>query len=864
MIELASLKLLYPWVLWFIPGAALLLLILITRNFVSLPLTEDERRSQRRKRVWIFVSRVLIITLVVLALAQPYQEEARETKGNPRVTVLVDQSASSALMDMEFVDQLIDDLDGRIPTTKRVIGSNLTSDVGSAVLRNLEPGGNLLLISDGNVNEGPILDDVAFYAATINVSVSAINLSELNRDAAVVVSGPGKVVADSDATYVVKVSTTDPDDTVNLEVHVDNAKVLDKPVGPGTITFTQQFNEGVHKIEAIITTSDAKAENNVYYKAVHVLEKPKVLFVSKKNSPVELLLRELYTVEKRGSLPADLDPYYAVIANDVPVESMARTQELHDYLIDEDGEYYGNGLVFFGGMDSFDRGGYSGSALESLLPVKVGKGERKKGGANLVFVLDMSGTTGGRKGFSSKAQYEQHITAGKDVFYSTEEFGETWINAYYYEEGTTASDVIKAQAVEAIEQLKLENKVGVIAFGLIPGGSDYASTDELIADSVKIIEPLDNLYNNRKEIVEKIPRITPGGPTSPDLALRGAVEMLAGVGGDKHIILLTTGRYSAGLGAMSPLKQQLLTIASNARKQYGVNFMSIGVGVTEDALFPKKVDEVFMKEFAAAGDGTYDRATKLHTLLIKWGDPKAKEYGQEFTLVPMSLTHFITRDIEPSAILNAYSEVAPKDTAEFLLAADSGQPALTTWRYGNGRVATWTVYAGNNLGQLLNDENSLLVSRTINWAIGDPQRKEAYFVDIQDVRTNRQGTVTVQSDSTVTAEGLTFSKEGNRYRASFEPDEPGFGTLLGHTYATNRPTELDSVGLNPGLGAVVAATGGKVFKPSDDEAIVEHAKEVSRRVTLQKEVLILPFLAAAMLIFLIEIAVRRITQRREG
>jgi len=836
MFELPA-QFLNPKILWLIPATALFLLILLTRNFVKMELTNEERRRQRRTRVWVFISRLLIVSLLVLVLAGPVTETVKESKGNPRVTLLIDQSFSTSLLDTGFVDGLAEQLRKRVPTTVRTIGANLTSDIGSAVLRNIDPGGNIILVSDANVNEGPLLEDVAYYAVTVNTTISAINLSAAQDDAAVTISGPSKVVAESDAAYTVRLTTTEPGKRVRLKVLVDGVVSLDRETEADTIGFTQQFTSGTHRLEARIEGADAVSANNVFYKAVQVLPKPKILYLTKKNSPVELLLRELYTVEKRATLPSDLSPYYAVVANNLPIENFGNTQLLHNYLIDEEGQYYGGGMVLFGGMDSYDRGGYSGTTLETLLPVKVGKGERKRGESNLVFIIDVSGS-------ASRVKYRQE--GGKIV---------------QYVEDVSTLDVIKAQVVNAIEQLKLDNKLGVIIFG-VPASAEVTSVDERIAQTVRKIHDLDYLYNNRKDILDKIPRIEGGGPTAADIAFRAAVDMLRTASGDKNIILLTDGRYSAGMGAESPMKRELLTMAANAHKLYGINFMTIGVGTTNQKEFQLKVDEAFLKDLATAGDGTYDRATRLNTLLIKWGDPKAKEFGQEFSLVPLSLTHFITRDIEPTAILNAYNEVVPKDTAQLLLATDSGQPALTTWRYGNGRVAAWTVFAGNNLGQLLNDENSILLSRSVNWAIGDPQRKEPFFIDISDVRGNKEGRIMVRSQTPVSGEGLVFTKDGDRYVATFAPGEPGFATLLGHTYAVNRPSELDVVGIDPKLAGIVESTGGKVFKPSDVEGMVEHIKEASRRIRTVHESAALPFIVAAMLLLLLEILIRRIVRRR--
>ncbi len=831
-------QLLHPTVLWGIAVAAVILFFLLTRQFVRLPLLPEERRRARKMRVWLFVSRLLVIALVLLALAHPYVAKATETSGNPRVTLLVDSSASMQDLDTSFADGLAQTLQSRVTTTVRTICTNSTSDVGSAILRNLDPGGNVLLVSDGNVNSGAQLGDVAFYATTINATVSAINLSAAKEDAAIVVTGPSKVVADSDSSYAIVVTSTEPGATVHVQVDVDGVRALDKDVLPGTYPFTERFAQGGHRIDARITTPDAVPANDEFYKEVTVLPKPKILLLTQKSDPLELLLRQLYDVDKRSAMPTDLSPYYAIVADDVPVETFGNAQALNDYLIDADGGYYGNGLVLFGGLDSFNYGGYAGSPLEPFLPVRVGQGQRNKGAANLVFVIDISGSSAG----GTKYQ----VVNGQQIAYNDTQ---------------PTLDVIKAQVVNAIQQLKIDNRVGIVVFGAQPrAGLD--SAEATIEDSVKIVEPLDFLYNNRKDILDKVPRLTGGGPSAADVALQAAIKMLQNAPGDKNIVFMTDGRFCAGIGAECAPSKQLLALAANAHKLYGINFMTVGIGTTDDALFPKKVDETFLKSFAAAGDGTYDRATKLNTLLIKWGDPQAKQFGQEFTLVPLSLTHFITQGIEPTAVLNGYNQVVPKDTADLLIAADSGDPALTVWQYGNGRVATWTVFAGDSLGQLLNDQNSLLISRTINWAIGDPQRKEPYYVDIPDTRTDQPGTITVQSKTPVSGEGLSFSKDGDTYTATFQPAAPGFATILGQEYAVNRPSELDTVGMNPLLDSAVEATGGKIFKPSDSDAIVEFIKQASRKVTVERKDVSAYFLVAAMLLLLIEIAVRRITERR--
>jgi hypothetical protein len=63
------------------------------------------------------------------------------------------------------------------------------------------------------------------------------------------------------------------------------------------------------------------------------------------------------------------------------------------FLRDEQGSKTGTGLVVIGGFDSYDRGGYQGTQLESILPVKVGKPKRELGDNSLIFVIQVSGST---------------------------------------------------------------------------------------------------------------------------------------------------------------------------------------------------------------------------------------------------------------------------------------------------------------------------------------------------------------------------------------------------------------------------------------------------------------------------------------
>jgi hypothetical protein len=164
----------HPVFLWAIPAAILLILIVVTRDFVRFGLDDTGRRKLRRIRVAVFFLRSLALTLALIALATPFTTITQESEGNPRALVLVDRSASMELYETGFTDSLVRELGSRLPTTVDSFGSDTSSPVGDAALGHPE---HLLLISDGNANTGVDLRDVAEVARSHNLTISAIALT---------------------------------------------------------------------------------------------------------------------------------------------------------------------------------------------------------------------------------------------------------------------------------------------------------------------------------------------------------------------------------------------------------------------------------------------------------------------------------------------------------------------------------------------------------------------------------------------------------------------------------------------------------------------------------------------------------------
>lgn len=822
-----------------IPFIFVILLMIISKDFVKLNLDNFEYKRRKRAKVYFFLSRFIILVLLLVAIAGPYIEVTEEHAGDPRIMLLIDESNSMNLLNTDFLESFKSELKSRVPLITRTIGSGDDSSLGDGILDNLEQDTHVLLVSDGNVISGTGLDDVAFFAVNqLNSSISAIKLDEKNADASVFITGPETVVAGTSNTYVVEVTSTNKD-PVKITLMVDGQKVYDQSTTERKVAITKEFNVGTHKLEAFISSNDANERNNIFYKTVNVLEKPKILLLSQRTDPLESVLRELYTVDKKTSLPNDISDYYAIVANDVPASTLNNVQTLHDYLIDEQGGYYGGGLVVIGGFNSFDRGNYQNAPIESLLPVTVGKGTPKKGNDNIVIVLDISGGTTG-------VRYEKECDAEGNC---------KWVEVV---DEVSALDIIKAQAHNLISSEKnilATNKVGVVAFGvqnIVEQGEDFQA-----ADTVRVIEPIDNLYNNQARLQEKIPRLVGGGPSEIGIALRQAYNMLQTTSGQKYVLLLTDGN-------VAPRVQQEASSVISSLQKRGVQTFIYGVGRSKE-----NVKSDFLTSLAKTGDGLYEgpvfttAKTSPARISIQWGDPDQKGFGDQFGLITFSLTHFITQGLDPTATLNGFNQVTPKSAARMLITTDFGQPALTTWEYGNGRVAALTVFTGSGLGELLNADNSLLITRVVNWAIGDPQRKEDFYVSLSDARINEPTTISVNSKETLSSSEVEFSKQGNVYSTTITPDTVGFNQFFGADFAVNYIREEQYVGMNPYLNDTLAMTNGKLFSHEDVNDIVAHVAELSKRRVIQKELFIWPFVSTALIIFLIEIFIRRLNKKRD-
>ncbi len=783
----------YPYTLLLIIPLIVFLVYFIRKDFIKLK--EDDEIKKRRILVQriIIISRSIIFTLLLIAIATPYVHDNKEVKGDIRLKVLFDNSTSMQLIE-QLPQNFFDELKKKVETEVVHVGLKEKSDVGDAVLTNLSPFESILLITDGNINEGSSLSDVAFYAKRINSTINAVSLNTIKDDVAVSLIGPSKVMENVENTFTVHLSKAGKISEVSLTVLVDDRVIIEKTTDKDYFDFKQIFNEGFHKIVVKTNIKDYFTQNNIFYKTVKAVSKPKILYYSTKpSSPILTLLRQVFEVETTSTLPSDTDlrntlkNYYGLIVNDVNVKDIDSKSEIIDeYLVD------GNGMLVIGGENSFNNGRYRNSIFEDLLPVIVGKPGKKPGDINIVIVIDISGSQGAAFG-----QYK-------------------------------GLDVGKMLAFTVLDNIQTNNYVAVIAFNL---------------EARPVAVPLKYLFEH-KNIRDKISSLKDGGGTRIDAGLLYAYSLLQAGAGSKNVILISDGVQPTGKG--------MVVEAAKLLANDGIKVFTVGVG--------EKTDENLMIKIADLTNGIYFRATDASRVKLLFGDTEETKPGERPGLFIINKAHFITQGInEIRGTISGFNQVTPKTAARLLVTTTSGEPILTVWRRGLGRVAALSTDDGTNwAGDLLGKDASIIITRTVNWIIGEPDRKEKENINVQDTVIMQPTDLVIKSQKHPTSPEHNFYKiDENTYITTITPVIIGFQEVLGAIFASNYPTEYLEVGMNPQLKSIVEVTGGKVFSKTDYSGISSHVLTRSKRTISINTPLRWPFIVAAIMLFLAEIFIRR-------
>ncbi len=777
----------------------------------------------------LVLSRMVVAALIIIALASPYTLTTHKiTDTEPTITIIDDRSASMEIFNATVADRVYGFIHDRNPSAQIKAFSGDQTPIGDKIMQYARGNDHIILVSDGNSNYGAGLADAVSVVSKTNTTVYLIDQSPDHNDVSVEIIGSKNVIIGNKNTFRIVVQQAGTRAAYELAVEVDDEVIYRSRIEQfdrtKVLPISHAFSTlGTHIISASIAPEgdDHFQSNNAFDKSVYVVPKPSILLITDEESNLREVVSDLYDVTVSSSGSAGFsDTYKAVILDNRYIESMPPDDldALRDFVSD------GRGLVVVGGDKSYNRGGYLDSDFEKMLPVKSYPSEYY-GRNDVVIVMDISAST----------------------------FSEIVVGT-----GVTFLDYEKALVIDILDDKDFrDDRVGMVAFG----GKAYE------------VAGLTYLGNDaaRESLKETIITIEPKGEitTTLDQGLAMAEEMLANSAGAKDVIIISDGNIDEGI-----YESSLSVAARMNNADMRMHFIHVMSSPTD--LVTK------FEDLARGVDGTYQQTTHPRSVAISTAQPDADaeptptpppEEPGTYTVSVFTKNHFITEHLDLSATITGYNDVTSKLGAKRLVVTGDGKPIVCAWRYGLGRVVSWSTDNGNEWSSALyTGNNSQLISSVVNWAIGDPRSEEGVVIEADDVFLGDVCEITIMSDTIPNmvfgGDALDISRIAeNTYKTSIDLDAEGVYYLSDYGIAVNYPVEYLNIGMNPDAEKVIQLHGGRVYNESETEMLLSDVKRRSVRTTYEPVSQKTSFVLAALALFLIEVLARRvreIARRKEG
>lgn len=435
---------------------------------------------------------------------------------------------------------------------------------------------------------------------------------------------------------------------------------------------------------------DANRANNDAYTTSQVYPSPSVLVVSNDLKVTSPFTRDLKNAGVQiNAVPPDILPtdfptlsqYQVIFLDNLLATDLTREQiEAVKLFVSK----LGKGLVFLGGRSAYTLGGYQHSPLEPVLPVKMEPPERQaRSPVTFLLLIDASGSMG----YNEIPGESPPIVLAKEA------------------------------AMRVIETMRSDDTLGIasysddVVWSLPPGRVGDGLSLRLAIDSVS---HLSSRYG-----------------TQMYKALTQAVEALgAGVPGDRrYILLLSDGKSADGTPA------QFTELAQRAAAN-GITISTIALG--------REPDRDLLTLISRYGSGRLyivPDAKQLPQVMVNetraatGGNVQAGESGLKTGLRSHPvLAGLDLSTMPPLSGYNALKSRAEEGAEDILVSTAYGDPLLSSWQYGLGRVMAWMGDAGQEwtsswVSSPTGDsagwaESGRFWSQVVRYALSDPALEE--------------------------------------------------------------------------------------------------------------------------------------------
>jgi uncharacterized membrane protein len=699
------------------------------------------------------------------------------------------------------------------------------------------PAGTILLISDGLATSGDALAaadhlvasgvqvnvvDVGAASGVFDVGVEAVSVPE-----AVWAQDPFSVTVSLYATGATSATLT-----VSSDGQLFTEFNLELTPGENHVAFSLAAPApGLSAIDAQVSAAgDGRPENDALGAILLVQPAPHALIVAHRadaGQQLHLALnRHLITanVVSPLDLPAAVDTllaYQVIMLEDVSAESLSVEQlaALKAYV-----QAQGRGLIVLGGPSAYTLGGYAGTPLEDLLPVKLDEPERvERPPASLLLILDHSESMTGLK-----------------------------------------IQLVKEAAMRAVEILRLGDQIGVLAFNHT---YEWPVPLSVLGPELTVRQALDGIFGVQPT----------GGTNLLDPLQVGLQAMLDRPLGQQHIVLLTDGISAVGE------REDFQEVVDNALTN-NITVSSIAVGDDADTELLALIAEWGQGRFRFAQRP--EDIPRMMVAETQYAASEMVQRGVIQPQIEMEhplVSGFNAADFPP---LDGHIALLPRPVfeADTVLTTPLEDPLLAAWQYGLGRVVAWTGDAAREWSPAWTNWPRLseFWVQMVRYALPDPSlgpllvqtQSEGNTVSITVIATGEDGRginlgvarlLMAAPDDTTSEVGLPQTAPGE-YGVTFEAPQPGAYRGLVALEKDGQQWEVPvgfTVGYSPEYsprtasgGAVLqqlaALTGGAVLaSPLEADLATNHLDGAGA-------VFYAPWLLlAAVLCWPIEIAIRR-------
>lgn len=420
-------------------------------------------------------------------------------------------------------------------------------------------------------------------------------------------------------------------------VVVQKSVVVQPGVDLSVLAQSDPQREGLHPIQARLSWRDSEGQHTVTRTTwISGEKREKVLLLSGSAEDDRFLsqvlksqayqLRSVVAESTQNSAPLAASDYESVVLNNVAVNRIpdALRSELQSYVRG------GGGVVVVGGATSYGLGGYIGSSLEELLPVKLlpPQPEKKRLTVAVQLVVDKSRSmaTDNRLEFA------------------------------------------KAAAGEVVRNLKDDDYIGVIGFDEVPF----------------IALPVSRLSQVRDSAISRISRLFPTSRTNLFPALDEARRGLAATpAGRKHVIVLTDGKLPDPGPYYFDLIRQMRFV--------GITVSTVMVGSDADDGFLAQMAQAGGGAFYQTNDPANLPKVFLSDVKVASGERTLRE-EVEMSVRP-GPDPIVSTTIQSYPALRGFVQTAEREKAQTELLvrdAEGTHPLLASWNIGAGRVVAFT------------------------------------------------------------------------------------------------------------------------------------------------------------------------------